>query len=209
MAALRRGAGEPEQARAALAELLAEPPPLAYPGRWRAEAARINGLLSLDAGDAAGGSRFADRALELCRASKCPGEGAIVNLQARAALLGGDAAGALGLAQKAQGLNRRAKNDEERANSSRIVADAELLSGRYATADQAYAAALAIDKRLGLEAKILLDLLGLCKTAQADGRPGQALGYCERARAVARASGDEAGAAEAESLIGVLATPAR
>lgn len=204
LAALRRVAGEPESALATLAELLVEPPALPYPTHWRAEAARRAGLLSLDAGDAAGGARWAGRALELCRESRCSDEGAIVNLQARAALLGGDAAGAVNLAGKALALNRRAKNDVERANSSRIVADAQLAVGRHAEAAEAYAAALVIDKRLGLESKILLDLLGLGRVAGREGRRSEALGYLERARDVARAAGSGDGVAEAESLIEAL-----
>ena len=122
LAALHRAAGAAGAASAALAELLAEPPPLPYPGRLRAEAARLAGLLALDAGDAPGGARWAARALEL-------------------------------------------------------------------------------DKRLGLEAKIFLDLVGLGRSAQGQGRAGEARGWFERARAVALAAGDEAGATEAAALL--------
>lgn len=201
LAALHRAAGEPAEAQGALAELLLEPPPLAYPGRWRAEGARLAGLIALDVGDAAAGVRWAARALELCRASRCPQQGAIVNLQARAAFIAGDPQEAVRLAKKALPLNRAAKDEEEAANSSRIVADAELGSGRHGHAARAYAAALALDKKLGLDAKILLDLVGLGRAAQAAGKADEALGYFERARAVARASGDEAGATRAEALI--------
>ncbi len=48
LAALLRQAGEAEAAGAALAELLAEPPPLAYPKASRAEAFVLAGLLALD-----------------------------------------------------------------------------------------------------------------------------------------------------------------
>ncbi len=203
-AALHRAAGEPAQALAALAELLAEPPPLAYPGQWRAEGARLAGLIALDGADTAAGISWAAQSLERCLASRCPQQGAIVNLQARAAFLAGDAPGAIRLAKKALPLNRAAKDREETANSSRIVADAELASGRCDAAARAYSAALALDKKLGRDTKILLDLLGLGKAAQAAGKPDEALGYFERARAVACASGDEAGAAQTGALIEAL-----
>jgi tetratricopeptide (TPR) repeat protein len=207
LAALRRAAGEPREALAALDELLTEPPPLAYPARWRAVAARLAGLLALDDDDADAGRRWATRALELCRRAKCPDEGAILNLQARAAFLAGDYEGAARLAKKALPLNRVARDEAEQANSSRIAGDAQLGSGRHAAAARAYAAALALDKRLGLDGKVFLDLLGLGKAARGGGRTLEARGYLERARAVARAAGDKSGAEEADSLLEALPDP--
>lgn len=204
IAALRRSAGEPAQARAALEELLAEPPPLPYPGHLRAEAARLAGLLALDAGDAAAGARWASHALELCGAAKCADRGAMVNLQARAAFVAGDPGGALRLAHEAHSLNRDAEDDVERANSLRIVADAQLALDRAAAAAETYADALALDKRLGLESKIFLDLVGLGRAAQLQGRAGEARGWFGRARAVAAAAGREEDATEADALIEAL-----
>jgi tetratricopeptide (TPR) repeat protein len=201
LAALRRAAGEPAEARAALEELLAEPPPLPYPGRLRAEAARLAGLLALDAGDAAGGARWARKAVELCDAARCSRRGAMVNLEARASFLAGDREAAIRLARQALSLNREEKDDVERANSSRIVADARLALGDAAAAADAYADALSLDKKLGLEGKIVLDLVGLGRAAQRQGRGDEARGWYERARAAARAAGDEAGAAEADALL--------
>lgn len=205
LSALHRAAGDPLAARAALDELLAEPPPLAYPGRWRAEAALRAGLLALDAGDAAGGARWAERALALCDAAKCPRRGAIVNLQARAALLAGDPEGAIRRAGQARSLNRSAGDDAEAANSARIAADAEIAVGRHAEAARDYAAALGADKKLGLDAKIFADLVGLAAAARGQGKTGEARGYLERARAVAGAAGDEEGAARAAALLEELA----
>jgi tetratricopeptide (TPR) repeat protein len=207
IAALRRAAGEPAEALAALEELLAEPPPLPYPGRLRAEAARLAGLLALDAGDAAAGAQRASRALELCRAVTCGNRGAIVNLQARAAFLGGDREGALRLAQEARSLNRDAQDDIEHANSLRIIADAQLTLGRGSAATAAYGDALALDKKLGLEGKIFLDLVGLGRAAQLQGKEADARGWFERAHAVAAAAGSEADAAEADALIKALPAP--
>ena len=201
LAALHRAAGEASEAHAALTELLADDPPLAYPGRWRAEAARTAGLLALDRGDTAAATQWAARAFDICHAARCPKEGAIVNLQARAAFLAGDPEGAIRLAQKALPLNRAAKDEEETANSARIIADGEMGAGRHANASRAFATALALDKKLGLEAKIVLDLLGLGNAARGDGRTNAAREYFERARTVARASGDAATAAEINTLI--------
>jgi len=207
LAALHRAAGAPAEALAALDELLAEPPPLPYPGRWRAAAARLTGLLALDGGDAARGAQWAERALDLCLAAQCPDQGAIINLQARAAFLAGDPDGAIRLARRALPLNRAAKDEEEVANSSRIAADAHLAAGRHGAAASGYAAALAIDKKLGLDAKILTDLVGLGKAARNADRPHEARDWFERARAVALASGDEPGATDLEALITSLPTP--
>jgi len=164
----------------------------------------MSGLLALDAGDTAEAARSAARALELCRAARCPGAGAIVNLQARAAFLSGDLAGAITFAEKARSLNLAAKDEEELGNSSRIIADAEIGAGRHDAAARAYSTALALDKKLGLDAKILLDLLGLGTSARDEGRTRAALDYFERARAVARAAGDETGTTEIDALIEAL-----
>jgi hypothetical protein len=52
---------------------------------------------------------------------------------------------------------------------------------------------------VGLHGKVLVDLLGLGRVAQAARQTDEALGYYERARAVAaRAAGDDAGAAAVE-----------
>jgi tetratricopeptide (TPR) repeat protein len=204
LAALHRAAGEPAAAQAALAELLAEPPPLPYPGRLRAEAARLAGLLALDAGEPAAGTRWAQRAVELCEAARCGRKGAMVNLQARAAFLAGDREEAVRLAREALSLNRDARDDAERANSLRVVADGQLALGSASAAAEAYADALALDKKLGLEDKIVLDLLGLGRAAQGQGHAEEARGWFERARAAAGAAGDESGAAEAEALLETL-----
>lgn len=201
LAALYRAGGEAGEAHATLTELLAEAPSLAYPGRWRAEAARLAGLLALDGGDTAAATRWAARAFDICRAARCPDEGAIVNLQARAAFLAGDREGAIRLARTALPLNKSAKDEEETANSSRIIADAELGAGRHANAGRAFAAALALDKELGLEAKIVLDLIGLGNAARGEGRTREARDYFERARTVARSSGDAATAAQIDALL--------
>ncbi|HEY5997732.1 MAG TPA: hypothetical protein VI078_00325 [bacterium] len=205
IAALRRAAGQPAEAWAALAELLDQPPALPYPDRLRAEAARIAGLLALDAGNAVEGARWAGRARELCSASRCGREGALLNLRARAAFVAGEHGEALRLAREAGALNREAKDDAERANSLRIGADAALALGRPGDAAEAYAAALEIDKRLGLAGKVYLDLLGLGRAAQDGGRAAEARGWYERARAAARAAG--ADAAEAEALLSGVSPP--
>jgi tetratricopeptide (TPR) repeat protein len=128
----------------------------------------------------------------------------MVNLQARTAFLAGDGEGAIRLAQEALSLNREERDDAERANSSRILADAQLALGNAAAAAEAYADAIALDKRLGLGDKLVLDLSGLGRAAQAQGRGEEARGWFERARAAARAAGDEAGAATAEALLEAL-----
>ena len=158
-------------------------------------------------GDSGAGAQWAGRALGLCRASRCPRQGAIVNLQARAAFLAGDFPAAAALAGRALPLNRAAGDDPELANSSRIVADAALADGRHATASRSYEEALRVDKRLGLEPKILLDLLGLGRAARAAGRTGEARSFFERARAAALAAKDERGMSEAATLIESLGPP--
>ena len=135
----RRGA-----AAGAVDELLADGK-LAFSPAQRSSAAYLRALLYADerppGGVPAGGA-----ALALCRESACGNEGRIVNLQARIAFLAGDRAAALASAREALALNRKAKADEEKANSLRIAADAHAALGELAQAEAGYAEALSLDK---------------------------------------------------------------
>jgi tetratricopeptide (TPR) repeat protein len=200
LAAVQRALGERAQAAQAVDELLAAGP-IAFSPERRSAAAYLRALLELDAGAFPEAARLAAAARELCRTARCGSEGRIVNLQARAAFLGGDPARALTLAREALALNREAGADEETANALRTMADAALVSGGGAEAEAGYAAALALDKKLGLAAKIRLDLLRLGDAAAAAGRIDAARDYFRRALGVSRGAADEAGAAEAEARL--------
>lgn len=206
LAAVYRAAGDGAQAAGAVDEILADGKLGFSPGQ-RSSAAYLRALLFTDAGAFPDASQRATQALALCRASECRHEGRIVNLQARIAFLAGDRAAALAAALQALALNREAKADEETANSLRIAADVRSALGELAAAEQGYREALALDKKLGLPAKIRLDLLRLGDVAAGQRRREDARDWYRRALEVSRGAGDEAGAAEDADRIRGLEGP--
>lgn len=203
LAAVYRVVGDGENAALAADEILAAGK-LPFSPAQRSSAAYLRALLFTDRNALAQAAPLAAQARALCRESACGSEGRIVNLQARIAFLGGDRAAALAAALEALALNRKAKADEETANSLRVAADVRSALGELAQAEEGYAAALALDKRLGLAAKIRLDLLCLGDVAAGQGRGEEARIYYLRALDASRGAADEPGAAEAVERIGGL-----
>jgi tetratricopeptide (TPR) repeat protein len=200
LAAVHRVLGDPERAALALDELLSAGK-LAFSPAQRSSAAYLRALLFADQNALADASRLATQARALCRESECGNEGRIVNLEARIAFLAGDRAAALAAALEALALNRESKADEETANSLRIAADVHSVRGELAKAQEGYAAALVLDKKLGLAAKIRLDLLRLGDVAAGQGRGEDARVYYRRALDASRGAADEPGTAEAVERI--------
>jgi len=200
LAAAYRVVGDGEKAARAVDEILADGKH-AFPPAQRAAAAYLRALLYADANALPDASRLAAQALALCRESACGSAGRIVNLQARIAFLAGDRVSALGSALEALRLNRKAKADEETSNSLRIAADVRSLSGELAKAEEDYAEALALDKKLGLAAKIHLDLIRLGDVAAGQLRAEDARAYYQRALDVSRGAADERGMTEAAERI--------
>ena len=200
LAAVYRVMGDGEKAALAADEILTGGQ-LSFSPVQRSAAAYLRALLFMDQNALADASRLAARARALCRESACGNEGRIVNLQARIAFLGGARVAALAAALEALALNRAAKADEETANSLRIAADVRSVLGELAKAQEGYAEALALDKRLGLAAKISLDLIRLGDVAAGQGRGEDARVYYRRALDASRGAADEPGTAEAVERI--------
>ena len=200
LAAVYRVMGDGEKAALAADEILTGGQ-LSFSPVQRSAAAYLRALLFMDQNALADASRLAARARALCRESACGNEGRIVNLQARIAFLGGDRVAALAAALEALALNREVKADEETANSLRIAADVHSVLGELAKAQEGYAEALILDKRLGLAAKIRLDLLRLGDVAAGQGRGEDARVYYRRALDASRGAADEPGIAEAVERI--------
>jgi len=206
LAAVHRVLGDPEKATLAVDEILSEGA-LSFSSGQRSSAAYLRALLFTDQNALADASRLAAQARTLCRESACGNEGRIVNLQARIASLAGDRAAALAAALEALALNRKAKADEETANSLRIAADVRSVLGELAKAEEGYAAALVLDKRLGLAAKIRLDLIRLGDVAAGQGRGDDARAYYQRALEASRGAASEKGIAEAVDRLQGLGEP--
>jgi len=200
LAAVYRVIGDGEKAALAADEILTEGK-LAFSPVQRSSAAYLRALLFTDQNALTDASRLAAQARALCRESACGQEGRIVNLQARIAFLAGDRAAALAAAFEALALNREVKADEETANSLRIAADVRSVFGELAKAREGYEEALVLDKKLGLAAKIRLDLIRLGDVAAGQGRGEDARVYYRRALDASRGAADEPGTAEAVERI--------
>jgi tetratricopeptide (TPR) repeat protein len=196
LAAVSRASGDRQRAAGAVEEILADGT-LAFSPAQRSLAAYLRALLLSDDGAFEDAYRLADRALALCRESGCAKEGRIVNLQARISFLSGDRTASLAAALKALAMNRKAKADEETANSLRIAADVRSVLGELAAAEEGYREALALDKRLGLPVKIGLDLLRLGDVAAGQHRLEEARSFYRRALDVSSGVADEIGMTEA------------
>lgn len=153
----------------------------------RAEAAWMRAYLDLDAGRR--GSAW--RELERGRALGPPRgmRGRFDNLEARLRLEEGDAVGALAVARRAAGINRRAGERAEMADSHRLTGRAALVIGDVTAAQAAFESALVIDRDLARPAKVADDLEGLADAARALGDTAKASAFAERARLTRRAGG--------------------
>jgi tetratricopeptide (TPR) repeat protein len=112
-------------------------------------------------------------------AGKCALNHGIDVLRARLMLLNGDADGALELAMTV-GKQSEA-GGEEQANALRVAAAAEEKLARSAGALQHFQAALALDRSLGLSARIGEDLNGMARVSKQLGRDRDAAEYARRA----------------------------
>lgn len=153
----------------------------------RAEAAWMRAYLHLEAGrrSAAWSELERGRALSPPRSLR----GRFDNLEARLRLEEGDASGALTLARRAAGANRRAGDRAESADSQRLAGRAALATGDAGQALASFESALAIDRDLARPAKVADDLEGMADAARAMGQEGSASAFDERARLARRASG--------------------
>lgn len=159
--------------------------PGVYPPEWHVTAAFRKAVILADqgrTGDAEQVLALADRQCEL----RCPLRYGIEVLKARLALLRGDAAAALQLAQPVASAWEAGK--EEQANALRIAASAEEGLARYDAALRHYRAALELDKSLGFSARIEDDLNGMARVLKQLGRTGEAESHARRAAIVHEAT---------------------
>ena len=162
-------------------------------------------MLMDDPGAQKSAADWADVAMEHCEKSMCGQRGAILNVQGRVAMTGGDPKKAAALAQKAITENRKNKNKLEISNSTRLLAEVDEAQGNHEGAHGKYLSALKMDRELMLGPKIAMDLLGLARTSSQLGVMEKALLFAKRALLVATASDYPAGVKGATGLLEKLA----
>ncbi len=159
-----------------------------YGRTLQAGAAVRKALLLADAADLDATTRAADRAEVLCGVP-CPHEAVLADLRAHVALERGDAAGAMAFAQRAAKAAEGNGQQAELANALRLQGRAQSRLGQAEPAAASFAAALAIDRRLGLPERIALDLVEAADHEHRRAQWAPARDFYERAVTVYRASG--------------------
>jgi tetratricopeptide (TPR) repeat protein len=194
--------GERKSAEAAVAEIL-DGGVVAFPPARIAEAALRDTILKLDSGDADGAARSLERTRAACD-KNCLLDGKILNVDAQLSFLRKDYAAAAASAEKGLSANRSRGEQEEVANSLRLLGASLVELNSYEKAQGSLGQALEIDKDLALPPRILRDLMLLGRAAQGRGDSSQARNYLARAQSVASAIRDEKSAAEAARLAAAL-----
>jgi tetratricopeptide (TPR) repeat protein len=183
--------GHHAAARSALALVLDAPG--RFPEARVLQAELRQAIVELSAGDAADAAAFAQRAGERCRRLSCELAGAILNVQAGAALDAGDGPASLAFAQAAEAAARARADRVETANALRNIGRARVRLGEAAAAIPALEQALEIDRALADSRKIVADLAELERASSAAGDAQAARRYAERALAISRAARETPG----------------
>lgn len=186
LALLHGRAGELAAGHARLDRILAAPQ--RYGAALQSQAATRKALLHLDAPDLGAALAWADQAQAACPAP-CELGAVLADLRAHVALQRGDLALAAQLATTAATLAAQAGQAAEQANALRLQGRARSQLGQTGEAAAALAAALAIDQRLGLPARVALDLMYAGENELRRDQRAAAREFYERALVVAQAAG--------------------
>lgn len=151
-----------------------------------AEAAYEKALIELAKNDPTTALEWAQKAIA---AEKGNALGRRLNLAGRIHLVLGNLDQAQRFAEKALAENRSDGQNEEQANSLRILGSVARGEKKYLRGRQLFQEALQIDKRIGKSGKIAADLGELAATARAAGNPAESATWLERAFQVNLAGG--------------------
>ena len=193
--------GKMEEARGSLA-LLLDRSQLVFSQEHLAQAALRRAQLDLEERRASAGE-WLDRANAYCGRG-CSVSDAIQNVRGQLALDAGRPDQAAASARAALNASRATGDRTEWANALRLLGEIAIRTGDGASASGYLGEALAIDRELGASRKIYLDLIALGRASALRGDRAAARSFYERARAVSEADRDNAGAAQAKTLIEAL-----
>lgn len=196
---VQSAAGDLRGAHARVERIVAAPQ--RYGAALTAQAATRKALLYLDAPDADAALVWAERAQAAC-ASPCALDATLGNIRAHVAVQRGDAAGAAKWATFAAAAAGDAS--AEKANAMRLLGRALRIQGQGDAAASVLAQALALDRKLGLSARVALDLIEAADNEAARGRGAEAREFYERARDVYRAAGNGRAADDLRARIDAL-----
>ena len=194
--------GQLAEAHTAVDKVIAAPQN--YGSANSASAAARKALIHLDEGNAQAARRWADTAASGC-AAPCAFAAILENLRAHLALEENQTDVAIGHASRAAELAATPAMEAERANAWRLLGRAYTRAGRTAEAAPVLANALDLDRRLGLSARIALDLIYGGDNEARRGEAARAREFYQRAVAVYVAAGNLKGADAVRSRLAALA----
>ena len=193
--------GQWNESHAAADKILSAP--LLYGSQTVTGAAARKAFVHLDQGDATAALRWADAAERDC-APPCSPLAALENLRAHIALEHGQTDKAIAHASRAAGLSTAPAMEAELANAQRLLGRAFTRANQFVDSAQSLTSALVIDRRLGLTARIALDLLYAGDNEMRRNEKAGARHFYERAAAVSAAAYDEPGVRAARQRLEVL-----
>lgn len=161
------------------------------------EAAFIKAMFYLEDSNYEYAPQWADKALSFCKSVQCSIEGRIYNLKSRITFLKGDFSSAVTYADRGLELNKKYEDREEIANSLRILAEIKSAKKEYNEARTLFENALIVDKTIGVNRKIAMDLMGIGDILFKQGMCENAMKYYKRALSVSEGAGDKEGIKEA------------
>ena len=200
LATVHRKLGERDNALQCVDEIL-NSSSLSFTQHRLSEASYLKAILYLDNGQMDTSLEWSDKALSFCQQTKCGTEGRIYNLKAKISLLKQELDNALLYGAKGLDFNKSFEDNQEIANSIRLMAEAKTAKKEYLDARKLYEEAMQIDKALGLTNKIAFDLVGIGQVFLHEGKKEEALRYFKRALSISESSGDAKGIADVKNII--------
>jgi tetratricopeptide (TPR) repeat protein len=188
-----------DQAHLHLDALFSEPA-LPYPADTLAAAAALKGQLHLEGSQPTLALPWIEKGEGYCRKS-CAVAGSLLLLRAQVAQRDGKLDEALRFADNAVSALNSDTQQMELANAQRLSGEISMAKKDYARAIQSFQQAFAADQKLGVPAKIRLDLVRLGAAHEHSGAAKSALHYYARALAVSEGMGSAQAADEIRTYI--------
>lgn len=199
LARVYREIGQPGEAHAQLDALFADSA-LPSPPETLAAAAALKSRLYLEGNQSSLASSWAEKGEGYCKKS-CPVEGSLLLLRAQLAQRDSRLDEAAKFADSAASALGAGTQQMELANARRLSGEISMAKNDFAGATWSFQQALEIDQKLGIPAKIRLDLLRLGAANERAGDAKAALRFFARALSVSDAMGNAKGADEVRAYM--------
>ena len=157
---------------------------------WLADAAIVKTLILIDTKEYDHAWDLIEKGLMFPTNKNTNTTGRLYNLKTRLAFMKDDTLPAISLGMKALQVNKQNDDEEETANSLRLLAEIKTKLKEYSTAKSYYKQALELDKSINASRKMSLDLIGLGNVSSINEKNVEASIYFQRALAICESNGD-------------------